>query len=172
VLTRADLAQLKSLRAVVLPGGFAGYEWLALGSEGAARIQAFVENGGHCLGVCAGAYLISKTVRYRQVDYPYPLALFDGVAEGPVAGLPDYPSFGPVKVTVTGEGASRGLGGARDRPVIYGGGPRPDGSAAAIRRSVGKGELEALGVHLELAEELERSPRTDSGSLLRAALGI
>lgn len=189
VLTRDNLAQLKSLKALVLPGGYAGLQWMALGPDGCQGIREFVEGGGHCLGVCAGSYLISKTVRYQGIDYPYPIVLFDGVAEGPVAGLPDYPNWGPVFVKVTPEGAIRHLGVAQTRAALYGGGPRftggsdvkvlltyPDGSAAAVTRHLGKGEVVAVGVHLEIANDqeggMEASPPPASAALIRALLGI
>lgn len=181
-----ESSSLEGLRAVVLPGGLAPVQYYALGEAGMQRLRRFCEGGGHVLGICAGAYLVSSTVRYDGVDYPYPLGLFDGVAEGPVAGLARYPDSGPVKLSVTVEGKLAGLGAADGRSYLYGGGPRflggseasvlmryPDGTAACVRRRVGKGEVTALGAHVELSAKgyLEPSPE-ESPAVLIALLGL
>lgn len=173
-------SSLQGLQVVVLPGGLAPVQYQGLGTEGVRRLRDFTENGGRCLAICAGAYLVSSTVRYDGVDYPYPLGFFDGVAEGPVAGLARYPEAGPVRLTVTAEGEAEGLGMAQGRSYLYGGGPRflggtgatvlmryPDGTAACIRRAFGKGEVVALGVHVELSPRghLEPSPEESAGLL-------
>lgn len=153
---------LKGLKALVLPGGWGPHQSHTLGSSGLATVRTFVEQGGRCLGVCAGAYLLSRDVRWEGKDYPYPLGLFDGLAEGPVEGLAQWPASGPAHVTPTEEGKRRGLGGLEDRDVLYYGGPRlvggsgvkvlaayADGTAAIVARPVGKGEVVLCGVHLE-----------------------
>lgn len=186
VLMHEDLARLDGLEGLVLPGGYAPYQYLAMGPAGLESIRGFVTRGGHCLGICAGAYLLSKTVTYLGMSFPYPLGLFDGVAEGPVAGLAAYPSSGPVTVRCTPDGASRGLGEADGRTYLYGGGPRflggtgvrvlllyPDGTAAAIYKAVGKGELVATGVHMERPAEggEDAPPPTESYALFKAMIG-
>lgn len=185
-LMHEDLANLEGLEGLVLPGGYAPYQYLAMGPAGLEHIRGFVTGGGHCLGICAGAYLLSQTVTYAGYTIPYPLGLFDGVAEGPVAGLAAYPSSGPVTVTTTPPGAALGLGVANGRTYLYGGGPRfvggtgvtvlllyPDGTAAAIRKKVGKGEIVATGVHMERpgpAEGGEEAPPPAGSEVIFKAL--
>lgn len=188
-LLHEDLGHLEGVQGVVLPGGYAPYQYAAMGPEGLGRIRGFVTQGGRCLGVCAGAYLLSQTVRYLGLSFPYPLGLFDGVAEGPVAGLAAYPASGPVTVKVTPAGEQRGLAVADGRTYLYGGGPRflggtgvsvlllyPDGTPAAIQRSVGQGEIVATGVHMERPGPAEGGdeapPPPGSASIYKALLGL
>ena len=177
-------SSLQGLHAVILPGGLAPVQYSSLGGQGMVRLRSFCEGGGEVLGICAGAYLVSSTVRYDGVAYPYSLKLFDGVAEGPVAGLARYPGSGPVQLAVTAEGKAAGLGTADGHSYLYGGGPRflggsgttvlmcyPDGTAACVRRRVGIGTVTVIGAHIELSPKghLEPSP-TESSALLLALL--
>ncbi|MBS2040409.1 hypothetical protein JST97_35810 [bacterium] len=168
VLDPSNLPPLDKYEGLILPGGYAPVQYYALGSSGCQKVSEYTRQGGHVLGICAGGYLVSRTVRYQGVDYPYPLGLFDGAAEGPVAGLPVYPGYGPVKLSLTPAGQQLGLSGLEKRPFIYGSGPRflggtnstvlltyPDGSAAAISRPCGQGRLVVLGAHLECPPDLD-----------------
>jgi glutamine amidotransferase-like uncharacterized protein len=159
LLTRETLA---GLEAVVLPGGWAPHQWAAAADKGLGALKAYVEGGGRCLGVCAGAYLIARTVEYDGKEYTYPLGLFDGVAAGPVPGLAVFPAVGVAKLSVTTDGKDRGLGELDETEAYYSGGPSfrggtntrvmatySGGSAVAVRRAVAKGEVVLLGVHLE-----------------------
>lgn len=170
VLDPAQLPPLDRYSALILPGGYAPVQFYGLGYSGCQEVARFTRAGGHVLGICAGGYLVSSTVRYQGVDYPYPLGLFDGVAEGPVEGLPIYPNYGPVRLALTPAGQEIGLAGLDKRTLLYGSGPRfvggthskvlltyPDGSAAAILRPYGKGRLVALGAHLECPPELDEA---------------
>lgn len=163
VLDPLNLGELSTFRAVVLPGGYSAYQYYALGTQGCEKLSRFVQAGGRVLGICAGGYVLSKTVRYQGISYPYPLALFDGIADGPVAGLPIYPDFGPCRVRLTEAGKRLGLSGVEQRTFFYGSGPRfvggsdvtvlltyEDGTAAAISRPVGKGMVVAMGPHMEI----------------------
>jgi glutamine amidotransferase-like uncharacterized protein len=153
---------LKGLKALVLPGGWAPFQRDTLGTSGLATVRAFVEQGGRCLGVCAGAYLLARDVRWEGTSFSYPPGLFDGLAEGPVDGLAKPPTAGAAHVTPTEDGKKRGLGVLEGRDVLYYGGPRmvggsdvkvlatyADGTAAIVSRPVGKGEVVLCGVHLE-----------------------
>ncbi|MCX7422966.1 MAG: hypothetical protein NT013_26000 [Planctomycetia bacterium] len=60
-------------------------------------------------GYLRGAYLLSKTTKYEGIEYPYPLGLFDGVAEGPVTGLALFPKPESTQLRVTESGLKRGL---------------------------------------------------------------
>lgn len=163
VLDPLTLGELSGYAAVILPGGYSAYQYYALGTQGCEKLSRYTQNGGRVLGICAGGYVLSKVVRYQGISYPYPLALFDGIADGPVAGLPVYPDFGPCRVNVTEAGKRLGLGGVENRTLFYGSGPRfvggsdvtvlltyEDGTAAAISRPVGKGRVVAMGPHMEI----------------------
>jgi glutamine amidotransferase-like uncharacterized protein len=164
VLDRSLLTNetLKELEVVILPGGWAPLQWSAAGGKGLAAIKTYVENGGRCFAVCAGAYLLAKTTRYEGKDYPYPLGLFDGVAEGPVPGLAAFPKPGMTRLKATEAGKKRGLESIQDTDVYYSGGPcfkdgtdvevlarYHDDTPALIVRPFGKGQIVLTGVHLE-----------------------
>lgn len=164
VLDRTTLRErgLERFEALVLPGGWAPHQWAALDEPGLAVVKSYVERGGRCLGICAGAYLLARTTQYDDKRYDYPLGLFDGTAQGPVTGLARYPEPGQARLSVTAEGQRRGLAALASAPLYYSGGPcfrggtgvevlarYADGSAAAIRRKVGKGEIVLIGVHVE-----------------------
>jgi glutamine amidotransferase-like uncharacterized protein len=51
-LARFDLA--------VFPGGSASREAAAIGKKGREQVRRFVEGGGGCVGICAGAYLCTS----------------------------------------------------------------------------------------------------------------
>lgn len=182
--TRLTPAALAPLAAAVFPGGWAPHQRAAAGPLGLAAVRGFVQAGGRCLGICAGAYLLSAEVRYDGGVYPYPVRLFDGAACGPVPGLAAFPTPGAVRVRPTPAGVRRGLVG---RMAYYSGGPwfaggtgvtvlatYPDGSAAAVARPVGRGEVILLGVHPERptpdAGDEAAGPPAGAGELLRRLL--
>ena len=164
VLDRSRLTEkeLNGLETLVLPGGWAPLQRDGARASGLAAIEAFVKRGGRCVGICAGAYLLSQTVRYDERDYPYPIGLFDGTAVGPVPKLAAFPKPGSAKWTATDAGKKIGLEALGENEIYYSGGPcfvggtnatvlarYHDGSAAAISKPVGKGDIILLGAHLE-----------------------
>ena len=188
VLDRADFTAngLAGVKLLILPGGLAPLEWQSMGAKGLGVLEEWVRRGGHLVGLCAGAYLVSREVRYDGRTYPYPLGLFDGVAEGPVAGLAAYPAVGAVRLGITEAGRSRGLEELGLRDLGYGGGPRfiggsgvtvlaryPDWSAAVIVRAHGAGQVLLSGAHVELApgkDPWNAAPHPQAAALLRALL--
>lgn len=183
-LTRENLAGLKVL---ILPGGLAPLQYQAAGKQGLEAVDQFVRSGGRVLAICAGAYLVSREVRYEGKSYPYPAGLFDGVAEGPVAGLAVYPLAGPAQLSLTSEGRDRGLGPIDGKFALYGGGPRfvggtqvtilaryHDQTAAVVCRPLGKGEVVLSGVHFERPVEGQDSdpPPPEAASVLKALLKL
>lgn len=58
-------------RVLYVNGGRANNHALSLGTEGRARIQEFVENGGSFVGTCAGAYIATKggVSRYEKIRH-------------------------------------------------------------------------------------------------------
>lgn len=164
VLDRSCLTakQLEKFDAIVMPGGWSVFEKVTAGNTGLDAIRTFVENGGRYLGVCAGAYLAAKDVLWQGHTYPYPLVLFDGIAEGSLPEVAGWPKAGGVRVKVTAAGRRRGIGLADKHDFLYKGGPKfvggtnvevlakyPNGSAAIIVRPFGKGEVVLTGIHFE-----------------------
>jgi len=101
----------KDTALFVMPGGYARPHYITLGAKwendsvnkgekriiaktglGNERIRRFVENGGHYLGICAGAYYGAALTIFEE-DGPLEvidegaLNFFPGVAEGPAYGL-------------------------------------------------------------------------------------
>jgi glutamine amidotransferase-like uncharacterized protein len=164
VLDRSRLRaeELRGFDVLVLPGGWAPLQWASAGEQGLQAIRTFVESGGRCVGICAGAYLLSKTVKYDGKEYGYPLGLFDGTATGPVENLAPYPQAGSARLRTTEAGGKCGLKALDQHDVFYSGGPHfergtgvtvlaeyANGSAAIISRKVGKGDVVLLGGHAE-----------------------
>ncbi len=180
---------LDGVEGLVLPGGWAAHQSAGLGESGLRRIRAFVEGGGRCLGICAGAFLLAKTVAWEGRSHPYPLGLFDGTAEGPLPGLAAWPDRAAVRLTPTTAGTRRGLAALGRRAQLYYGGPRllggtaldvlasyPDGTAAVVSRRVGQGEVVLIGTHPERPEPGaggdEAPAPADAAALLLALLGL
>lgn len=189
VLDRTDFnaTGLSGVKLLFLPGGLAPLQWQAVGPLGMGALEKWVRGGGRLVGLCAGAYLVSREVRYDGVTYPYPLALFDGVAEGPVAGLAPYPKVGRVKLSATPQGSGRGLAPVAAATLAYGGGPRfvggsnvtvlaryPDGTAAMVARRHGAGEVVLTGAHVELSpgqDPWSVTTHPQAAALVRALAG-
>jgi len=178
---------LAGLEALVLPGGWAPFQLGAAGDGGLAAIKVFAEKGGRVLGICAGGYLVSKSVVWEGKDFPYPLGLFDGTAQGPVTGFAPWPGRSPARMKVTKAGSARGLDGLSTRDILYYGGAAfvggsgstvlatyPDGGAAILVRPVGKGEVILSGGHLERPAPADgnddAAPPAMSGPLLKGLL--
>jgi biotin--protein ligase len=78
---------------VVMPGGRDSPYCEDLNGAGTDKIRRYVENGGHYLGLCAGAYFGAKEIEFEintpyQVKGPRQLGFFPGVARGCM-----YPGF-------------------------------------------------------------------------------
>lgn len=180
---------LAGLEAVVFPGGWAPFEFAALPATGGAAIRAFAERGGRVLGICAGAYLLSKQVVWEGHEFPYPIALFDGEARGPLAGFAPWPGRSPARLRVTKAGASRGIESLASRDVLYYGGATfvggsemtvlatyADGGSSIVVRPVGKGEVILCSAHLERPPPADggddAAPPSLSGPWLKALLSL
>jgi hypothetical protein len=63
LVTAEDIrgGKLKDFRVLIQPGGSGGGQAKALGEEGRAKVKAFVKDGGGYVGICAGAYLASRS---------------------------------------------------------------------------------------------------------------
>lgn len=98
----------RRFRALIMPGGNVFPRCVQLIQPGKASIRHFVAEGGGYLGFCAGAYFAATTVvnaerasgnggKYNQPSdyniFHHDLALFDGIATGPVGWAP-FTHFG------------------------------------------------------------------------------
>ncbi|KAJ3358712.1 biotin holocarboxylase synthetase [Allomyces javanicus] len=83
-----------STALVVIPGGRDLPYLRKLGTDGQARIAAYVRSGGRYLGICAGAYFASQSIEFEVNDPDLcvtgkrEMAFFPGMARGAV-----YPGF-------------------------------------------------------------------------------
>ena len=180
---------LAGLEAVVFPGGWAPFQFAELTPAGGTVVRAFAEKGGHVLGICAGGYLLSKLVIWEGREFPYPIALFDGIAQGPIAGVLPWPQRSPARLKVTKAGSARGLESLSSHDILYYGGAAfvggsettvlatyADGGPSIIVRPVGKGEVILSGAHLERPAPADGGDESAapalSGPWLKALLGL
>ena len=120
ILSPKDYANggLDGLDLVVHPGGSGASQYWALGEKGVEALKQFVRSGGKYYGVCAGAFLASQ---------PYKATERSVSRMGLVPFRDDEPAHyrgkGPIKVTLTDEGKAVFGGSAKDRTLLYAGGP-------------------------------------------------
>ncbi len=170
--------RLFSKSVLILPGGWAPLQLQTLSPDHQKNLRSFVERGGRIIAVCAGAYLISERVSWKGEELPYPIALFDGIAVGPVN---DYPR--PAQTSLVGTTDGQALGLLFNRPYYLNGGSTfeggtkvqtlatfPDGTAAIIRRQVGQGDIILLGIHPEIATDDNPSMPLDAGHFYKRLL--
>lgn len=166
---------LERYDALIVPGGFSWFEKLSAGKNGEDAIRDYVSNGGSYLGICAGAYFASKDVHWEGGKYPYDLQLFDGIAEGAIDEIAEWPKSGAAVVTITREGKARGLAAVDGKAIYYSGGCRfvggtdvtvlanySDGTPAIIRCPFGpekKGTVVLTGLHFERPAPAERGEK-------------
>lgn len=115
IVTGADIraGALKKANLLVMPGGSSDEQYRSLGREGAAEVVRFVREGGAYYGICAGAFLASRTVdplhpRLDLVPWKDPATV--------------YPGHGDVNLRLTDAG-ERVFGGEKARKLFYTGGP-------------------------------------------------
>lgn len=102
-------------RGLILPGGSCG-EW----EVNPADVAEFVENGGSCLAVCAGAYFLSKHSIFSLL-HKEPLvrerasALFSGRAIGPIFPVVDHRKLEAARALRI----SAVFGGVKERGCLY-----------------------------------------------------
>jgi glutamine amidotransferase-like uncharacterized protein len=177
VISAADLraGALDQQAVLVMGGGWGWDQWQGLGDDGITAIRRFVLGGGGYLGICAGGYLASDDVVWEGSWVAYPLNLFNGTAEGPLAGLPAWPEAGTANVArVDGAHPLQASGALA---VYYQGGgafvPRDvedvtpllryaDGSLAALALETGAGRVVLSGVHLEITAPASGAPALSS----------
>jgi len=100
---------LDGMDMLLMPGGSSEREYKALGSNGVARLDAFLRNGGGYLGLCAGcAVVMDEKSRARMIPWKW-----SGSASGTL--------FPTIKINEKGAAALGVEAGAI--PVRYHGGP-------------------------------------------------
>ncbi len=107
---------------IVVPGGDAFSLRSELGQGGMEAIANFVERGGSYLGICAGAYAVSKEVVWMGQHYRSPVYLFGGRAEGPLDELAPWPLSATVRINLKGSHPALPPG-TKVLRVLYWGGP-------------------------------------------------
>ena len=97
---------------VIFPGGSGSREAAAIGNSGREQVRRFVEGGGGCVGICAGAYLCTS-------GYDWSLKILNAKTVSPLWRR----GVGTVQMELTPEGR-RILGdGAGPLAVHYASGP-------------------------------------------------
>jgi glutamine amidotransferase-like uncharacterized protein len=146
---------------LVVGGGWAPEQRQGFSPSGIDTVRQFVAAGGGYVGICAGAYLASKSFRWEGQTYAYPLALFSGVSVGPKAKIAPWPNWAKVRLNrvegahpLQGQGTFHALyfGGAAfypDEPSVMPLLRYPDGTLAAVAFPFGRGRVALLGPHLE-----------------------
>lgn len=100
---------LDGMDMLLMPGGGSDREYKALGSNGVARLDAFLRNGGGYLGICAGcAVVMDEKSRARMIPWKW---------SGAVPGT----LFPTIRINERGAAALGVKAGAI--PVRYHGGP-------------------------------------------------
>jgi len=117
VLSPEDYANggLDGVDLVIQPGGSCKGQYLALGTNGVEALRRYVLEGGNYYGVCAGAFMGAQISR---PGWPR-LGLVPFKGDDPE----HYRGRAPIKVSLTEEGRKVFEGSAKERKVIYAGGP-------------------------------------------------
>lgn len=160
VVTPTDVRRgVLSYDGIVMPGGADRFYDSELCGIGNANLRKFVEQGGTYFGICAGGYYGGSFVDFAkgtliEVQEERELGFFPGSVRGPHLAPYEYGSeSGALDVLVTWEGGSElvyynggGYFVGANRGVLA---TYPDGKAAIVSCSVGKGKAILSGVHYE-----------------------
>lgn len=156
---------LSGIDILIIPGGWSWDYAKALGTRGGVAIKDFVANGGTIIGICAGAYYLSKSIIWEGRRYIYSLKLINVTAIGPKEGYP-WPTSSIVNITLRKELAS--ILNSKLVKTLYYGGPEfidvesdiiilayytDDLRPAIVMGKYGKGTVILIGVHLEMRED-------------------
>ena len=161
-----------STRILAFPGGADRPYAARLNGAGNASITRYVRSGGTFLGVCAGAYYACARIAFEagtagEISADRELALFAGTARGSLHALAEPYSLAHLHCAAI---ARLVVAGSDERAcALYWGGPEfvpdagaqftplleyefPDGARgiAALRTSVGRGNVVLAGVHAEV----------------------
>lgn len=164
-----------AITALVMPGAHSRGYADKLDGIGNDKIRHFIEQGGHYLGFCGGAYYASKRTRFvgenLDFDKENELALFDGLAKG---ALPEITNGNAFDDSLCSSAAAKlTLQDGRQTAAYYRGGcffSPHDGckmeilaryetieKPAVITLPYGKGHVTLSGVHPEYSSDRLRS---------------
>ena len=128
---------------IIVPGGDAFSLKSELGQEGMEAIKDFVERGGSYLGICAGAYGVSKEVVWMSQLYRNAVYLYDGRAEGPLDELAPWPLSATVEINLKSNHPALPPEASTIR-VLYWGGPAFTGGKAELLATYALNSLPAI----------------------------
>jgi glutamine amidotransferase-like uncharacterized protein len=158
-----------STELLAFPGGADLPYCHLLNGAGNASILRYVEAGGALLGVCAGAYYVSRRIEFEAhssgtITGERELALFEGTARGSLHDLAAPYSLDHLRCAALAP--LRASESKQRFHALYWGGPEfiPDATAsyvplleyesparlAALRTDVGRGRVVLAGVHTEV----------------------
>ena len=141
----------------VMPGGADLYYAEKLNGDGNAKIRAYVEQGGHYLGICAGAYYASREIDWAkgEIAGPRELALADTKATGPIYEFLEGNDLGKSWQNIVDVklGDERYIALYEAGPVFDGEGlaSYSNGQTAIVKSSIGKGMVILSSPHIEYA---------------------
>jgi biotin--protein ligase len=159
-----------STELLALPGGADLPYGRLLNGAGNASILRYIEAGGSFLGVCAGAYYVSRRIAFEAgspaaITGQRELALFAGTARGSLHDLAEPYSLEHLRCAALA--SLRASATQQHLHALYWGGPEfiADADAnvrplltyespsrlAALRTDVGKGRVVLSGVHAEVS---------------------
>jgi len=151
--------RLAGVKTIVMPGGWAPSMVRALGAKGVDALRRFLERGGNYLGICAGGYLVCRSVVWEGKRYRYPIRIAPAVATGPLNDIAPWPKSAGVKVTLRDDTKARALYAGGSRFSIESGtvlASYPDGSPAIVDLQHGGGRMILTGAHVEFAARTDR----------------
>jgi glutamine amidotransferase-like uncharacterized protein len=159
-----------STALLAFPGGADLPYCHLLNGAGNASILRYIRAGGAFLGMCAGAYYVSRRIAFEAespgaITGERELALFEGTARGSLHDLAEPYSLEHLRCA--GVAPLRASASAERLQALYWGGPEfiPDAGAsftplltyesparlAALRTKVGQGRVVLSGVHAEVS---------------------
>lgn len=156
---------MSEINILIILGGWAWDYHKALSTQGRTIIRNFVANGGSIIGICAGAFYLSKSIIWEGKRYMYSLNLINATAIGPKEDYP-WPTSGIVNIILKEELVNC-LGRNIIGTLYYGGSEfieignnvdvlayyTDDMKPAIIMSKYGKGIVILIGVHLEMRED-------------------
>lgn len=159
----SSFENLNKFSLLILSGGWSG-DYLPIQDKTRDALKTFVAQGGRIIGICAGAYVLSREIIWLGERYVYGFGIFEGTSKGPLAGLADWPqfTFTSIRSIKTSDAYARVLyfGGqefrsSQDAEVIaYW---AHNNTPAALTFLYGQGKVLLLGFHPEMGFDYQKS---------------
>lgn len=171
-----DNSALKDADLFIIPGGADLPYCQKLNGAGNTNIREFVQNGGHYLGICAGAYYACRAIEYHkgrndEICEPRELALIDATAIGSLPQLAPYyddrlRTVAAIDLHAEIETRAYYHGGCKftlhEEAIIHARYDLKDLAPAIIEKTIGLGRAILSGVHLEIsAQDVKDYPLED-----------